>query len=238
MNETNHADHANHLDDNEIQQVVAYLQTHPDFFVTHESLLHNLTIPHHCGSARSLIEYRVLQLTQKNELLKQQLNTLIAIARDNDELYNQLHHFILAMLAHRDLSQTLETIRTHLKDNFRADAVSIHLLGEESQQMCADGYAINPLDSRLDNFSQVFAKQQPVCGRLKTEQLEFLFSEQAPTIKSSVLLPLTNSQNQRIGLLAIGSHDSQRFPPGMGTTFLHQMGSIISQVLSYHLPQP
>lgn len=232
MNETTHAD-----PHDAATQVVEYLQTHPDFFVTHESLLQNLTIPHRCGDARSLIEYRVLQLTQKNELLKQQLNNLIAIARDNDELYHQLHHFILAMLANRNLSQTLDTIRSHLQENFRADAVAIQLLGDEPQQMCANGYTISPLDARLESFNPVFTKQQPVCGRLKAEQLQLLFAEQAPTIKSSVLIPLTNAQNNRVGLLAIGSHDSQRFPPGMGTTFLTQMGSIISQVICCHLRQ-
>ncbi|MNW12729.1 hypothetical protein D3C71_2104950 [compost metagenome] len=38
-------------------------------------------------------------------------------------------------------------------------------------------------------------------------------------VSSTALLPLSG-----VGLIAVGSHDSNRFYPGMGTLFLRMMG--------------
>lgn len=225
----------------EANQVAAYLKSHPAFFQEHEELLLDLYIPHNCSPARSLIEYKVNQLEQKVSTLKAQLNTLILIAQENSALYQQLHQFTLALLASRNLIQVLTTIQTHFKQQFHADAVNIYLIQDivlpAPPLTPTDEYTAYYTDARsLDtHFQALLSQQQPVCGRLRTEQQAFLFKSQADHVQSSALIPLTHSQQSCFGLLAIGSYDAQRFQPCKETTFLAQIGAIMSQALAQQL---
>ena len=46
-----------------------------------------------------------------------------------------------------------------------------------------------------------------------------LYGERVGEVMSTALLPLPG-----VGLIAVGSHDPNRFYPGMGTLFLRMMG--------------
>ena len=48
------------------EQVAAYLRAHKDFFVEHEALLADITIPHETGKAVSLVERQVVVLRERN----------------------------------------------------------------------------------------------------------------------------------------------------------------------------
>ncbi|HDK37837.1 MAG TPA: DUF484 family protein, partial [Thiolapillus brandeum] len=72
-------------------QLCDYLLSHPDFFVRHRDLLHDLRIPHHTGGAVSLLEHKIRMLEDKAESYRKQLQKLIAVARDNEHLNQRLH---------------------------------------------------------------------------------------------------------------------------------------------------
>jgi len=78
----------------------------------------------------------------------------------------------------------------------------------------------------LAAFSELRKSQEPVCGRLKPELLQFLFGELAGEVSSAVLLPFGSA-----GFLGIGSADPNRFHPGMGTVFLRQIAELIETAL-------
>ena len=82
-------------------------------------------------------------------------------------------------------------------------------------------------DPRLAVFADALASGEPVCGRLLPARNEVLYGEQAGQVQSSVLLPLPG-----IGLLAVGSTDSNRFYPGMGTVFVHMMAQSLLTALA------
>jgi len=50
-----------------------------------------------------------------------------------------------------------------------------------------------------------------------------LYAGRAEEVQSSALLPLPD-----VGLIAVGSHDGNRFYPGMGTLFLRMMGEALA----------
>jgi uncharacterized protein len=66
-----------------------------------------------------------------------------------------------------------------------------------------------------------------LCGRLNADKLSFLFGQHGDKVKSAVLLPIADA-----GLLAIGSHDPNRFHPGMGTIFLKLISEAVYVALS------
>ena len=49
------------------------------------------------------------------------------------------------------------------------------------------------------------------------------------TVGSSALIPL--GERASIGLLAIGSHDTERFLPTMSTDFLVRIGELVSEAM-------
>ena len=64
-------------------------------------------------------------------------------------------------------------------------------------------------------FAEFMQRNEPLCGRLQPEKLDVLFGAHSAEVRSAVLVPIYGT-----GMLAIGSHDTQRFHPGMGTVFL------------------
>ncbi|HMB43523.1 MAG TPA: DUF484 family protein, partial [Luteimonas sp.] len=61
---------------------------------------------------------------------------------------------------------------------------------------------------------------------LHPDKNTLLYGLRADDVQSSALLPLPG-----IGLLAVGSHDPNRFFPGMGTLFLRMMGEALAAAL-------
>ena len=72
--------------------IADYLQSNPDFFERHATLLTKLNLPHNRGSsAISLVERQVAALRDKNEKLETRLRELIEVARGNDALAAKIH---------------------------------------------------------------------------------------------------------------------------------------------------
>ena len=67
--------------------IADYLQSNPDFFERHQTLLGNLKLPHSTsGAAVSLVERQVSVLRQQNVALERRLRDLVDVARSNDQL--------------------------------------------------------------------------------------------------------------------------------------------------------
>lgn len=211
--------------------VEAYLRAHPDFFERHVSLLDILKLPHPSGGAVSLIERQVGLLRDKNRHLERKLMDLVQVARDNEHLSTRLHHLALALMDADSLDATLATVQEQLREEFKADHAVIRLLGDPESA----AYFVDAQDSRLMYFEDLFKNKRPVCGRLQQDQLNFLFTDDAPRIASAVMVPLISSE--RVGLLALGSHEESRFHPGMGTLFLGYLGELISKAIAAYHPR-
>ena len=96
------------------EQVAAYLKAHKDFFVDHESLLADITIPHETGKAVSLVERQVGVLRERNIELRERLTRLLDVARENDMLFEKMRGLILALLE----TKTVPQLAAAFKDAF------------------------------------------------------------------------------------------------------------------------
>jgi uncharacterized protein YigA (DUF484 family) len=207
------------------EQVQTYLSQHPGFFSNHEELLKNLSIPHHSGSAVSLIEKQLQLYREKNEKLFQKLNLLVQIARENDGLFLKMHKLTLSLMATSDLENTMVTLQSVLHDEFKADFVSLRILQENSNSSLAEVFVV-PSDPRLDSFRRVIDSGHPKCGKPAAEHGAFLFGDDGDQVKSCAIIPFAASSVS--GLLGIGSLDGERFLPTMGQMFLTQIGELIA----------
>ncbi len=216
-------DDENTQDDDPQQQVADYLVAHPDFLARHPEVLARIDIPHPTGDAVSLIERQVATLRAQNRQYREQLESLIAIARENDSLARRLHRLTLALIETRSFDEVLNTLQDELRNLFRADAVEMKLFS-------ADDLAAHAAEPGPAMFSDFLARERPSCGSLPQEQLEYLFGPQAGETGSAALIPI--QAPPLVGVLAIGSHDPQRFDASKSVDFLQRLSDIVSATLS------
>ena len=216
--------------------VVDYLLSHPEFFEGHPELLAKLKVPHPTGTAVSLIERQVEVLRQQNRQLERKLVDLIEVARANDTLIERIHRLALALLEGSSLPERLYALQEELRERFGADEVSLFLLHTKEQKTDAGPARwLKTDDAGLEQFREFLKTGKPHVGRLRPPQLEFLFGEQAERIASSALVPLGDKGGW--GLLAVGSHDAERFSPTLGTAFLTRISELVSAAVHPLMPQ-
>jgi len=243
----------------EEQHVVEFLRTQPEFFTRHPDVLMDMALHHASGTAISLIERQVVNLREHNRHLKNQLHDLVKIARDNDRLSERMHRLVLSLMDCTTLQDVFIGIYESLRNDFHADAVVMRLMAkpkvalndaatdavqgvqvsrEAGMPEATNGVLfVDKDDVAWDAFKGFLKNAKPVCGHLGATQMNYLFGDQASSVASAALIPLsgipgagTGADHLRIpaGIVAIGSYDTEHFHHGMGTHFLSQMGEIIS----------
>lgn len=208
------------------QSVADYLQQHQDFFQRHPDLLAVLRIPHECGDAASLLEYQAQVQRERYRKLQARLDELLQVARDNDRLSERMHRLTLELISAGSVDAVLDSVKEGLRSQFQADAVALKLFvvpSEHPDHAAAQTPELAPFESALRT-------QRPVCGRLAQDSLRYLFGDTAKAVASAAVIPLFD--DRPLGLLAVGSYQSERFHSGQGTVFLRQLGAVIARALN------
>lgn len=208
-------------------EIAAWLRRHPAFLKQFPDLALSLVVPRDEGPTASLASYQLEVLRDKNRELSKRLSDLFANAQENERLAVRTHQLTLALLKQRTATDTLRAMAASLAEDFNGDRVSIVLLKPVAGLEDADWLQTIPRDSpNLAPFRDCLREGEPICGRLQPEKNALLYGSRAEDIASSALLPLPE-----IGLVAVGSHDANRFYPGMGTLFLRMMGEALVAAL-------
>lgn len=222
------------LDEDLEKQFLQYLKSHPDFFQRHGGILEELRIPHSTGVAISLIERQVDVLRNHNRQLRRQTQDLINIARHNDTLNKQIHAVTLKLMACDNIESLINVLYQGMFKDFKLDSVALKLFGKPLQEKALPAGFIGSVFTHREHpdikiFDRFFELRKPICGKLQTDQLQYLFGERYETIKSSALLCI--GENTPQGLLALGSQDQNRFQFNLGTLFLDQLAKNLSQLI-------
>ena len=220
-----------------LEQVVAdYLRENPNFLIDHPEILECVEVSHDSGSASSLIERQVRALRASNEDLSRQLNRLVQVASENERLMSRLHRLTLDLLSIGTDQDFFAHLTDSLLNDFNADIVTICLFDAEAAADAGENVrGIGSEDPALDPFRRLLEKDRTVCGRLSESKLEFLFGKRAPWVQSTAFVPLGDKGED--GMMVIGSSDTARFFPGMGTLFLDLLADVISVSLSARRPE-
>jgi len=208
-------------------QVADWLRQHPDFLQHFPDLALILTVPREQGHAASLASYQLDILREKNRELKRRLHELFAISEDNERLAVRTHQLTLALMRQQTRADVVRAMAASLSEDFNGDLVRIILFQPVPGLADEDWLRILPrTDPALTPFAEILDTGEPLSGRLLPDQHQVLYAGYADTIQASALLPLDDT-----GLIAIGSHNGNRFWPGMGTLFLRMMGEAFAVAL-------
>ena len=209
-------------------EVASWLRRHPTFLKQFPDLSLTLVVPRDDGPTASLASYQLEVLRDKNRELSRRLADLAANAQINERLAVRTHQLTLALMKQRTAADTLRAMAASLEEDFAGDLVRLVVLHPVEGIEQAPWLQVLSEDSpKLAAFRDCLKDGEPICGRLHPEKNAVLYGERVDEVQSSALLPLPG-----IGLIAVGSHDGNRFYPGMGTLFLRMMGEALAVALS------
>lgn len=209
------------------QQVLEFLAANPDFLQRNPDALESIRLPEE-AAAKSLIEYQVGVLRDRNQALKRKLARYHEIAAGNEALLERIHSFHLALLDAGSPAALLDGVERRLREEFDCNEVALAM----ADPRALDGHHLivvpaEPPGQRV--VAELLDQREPICGRLRRERLEALFGERASALRSAAIVPLAH--DERVGILALGSADEHKFHPGMGTLFLSLLGQMLGQCL-------
>ena len=213
------------------EDIAAWLRDHPDFFQERETLLELMRLPDPRGNAVSLLERQAQILRERNHELRERLNTLLKVARENDSLFEKTRKLVLTMLEARGTEQMFTALIDRLKKDFGSDAVTLliydrdlDITGEARRNVRCLAFADLP-----EALQILLRNGKAVCGTLRKSEIESLFPEQVEKVLSAAMVPLEFQGRQ--GLLAIGSYDANHFRSSLDTLFITHLGDVLSRRL-------
>lgn len=209
------------------EQVAAYLSENPDFFLSHQELLADLTLPHESGKAVSLLERQVTLLRERNYSIREQLGNLLENASKNDQFFEITRNLVLALLRAGSIGQLGDAVKETFLAQDNIDACELFLDSEYD----ADSKSQPELGVL---FADVFRLNHTHCGKPAAGQLECLFGAAAPAIRSTALCPIV-LDGKPLGILAIASRQVHYFNVNLDTLFLDFIGKVIAAIVEGHL---
>ena len=208
-------------------EVAAWLRRHPSFLQQFPDLAVSMVVPREQGPAASLASYQLDVLRDKNRELGRRLHELSANAEANERLAVRTHQLTLSLLRQASAADTVRAMVASLSEDFQGDLVRVVLFAPVAGLDALEWLqVIDGADPRLAPFRDALAEGEPICGRLHPDKNALLYGDRVGEVQSSALLPLPGA-----GLLAVGSHEPNRFFPGMGTLFLRMMGEALVAAL-------
>lgn len=226
-----------------VQQVVAYLRAHPDFFLKNPELLEFLSPPevHHGGNVVDLQRHMVGKLQTGIKSLKSKYEEMLLSSRDNMSTLHQVHEAALRLIRAPSLEALLEVVTVDLPAVFNVDMVRLAL-----ESAAAEFY-----ESKLgeQNASGVSFLAAGVINRVLTKEksilligdaskqffygFEPIFADCSGIVESCALLRLRLPSLQKDALMAFGVRIKNHFHDGQGTEML----SFLAQIVEHRLDE-
>jgi uncharacterized protein len=208
------------------EEVALYLRDHPQFFTEYADLLADIQIPHpHGDRAIPISERQVMDLREKNRVLQDKLSELIRFGEENGALSEKMHRLALVLLKFPSLNDVLHGLNYNLREDFLIPHMALRIwgIGIDDQQ--------GPEASKTGPDIHCLAESllHPYCGSHILQEIRDWFGEEGGRLQSFAIVPLRTDMT--IGLLVLGSEESQRFYPEMGTIYLAQLGELVSAAL-------
>ncbi len=175
------------------------------------------------------------QMPHDVEMLQAKLDSLLRIAKSNDQKHANFQEYELHLLNSSSLYELFTVILEQHRDRFQLSNVTLLLIDPEYEFQRLLGSISTPAtwQDRLlftdneESVSQYFSVlRKPRLSHYSAKLHERLFPN-ASSLQSVAILPLIR-QNKLIGSLNLGSRSPERFQANIGTQFLQHLAAVIS----------
>ena len=183
-------------------------------------------------------------LEAENLKLRQQLESLLREARNNEDKMRRFEQLEHRLIGARSMAELLRLLLNEYRLSFGIDSVTLALL-DRDQETSALLEAERPRDDQaeraqldgltlLHNLAPIEALfpslAQPWLGAFNESLHRPLFGTPSPALASVALLPLSR-HGELIGSLHFGSTDPGRYERSAGTQLLERLAAIVSVCL-------
>lgn len=202
------------------QAVVKYLRQHSDLLTRHPDLINVLELPYDDHGTASLAAYQLRNSKQRINELERQLGLLIRVAKDNEHLLSRMYHLTLEVASAESPAEFIKRLEQQLRDKFELDHFAL-VIPDEALPGLHNPRIRRPASDPTGELARLLQTAQAVSGRLTCTKAHALFGEQA-NVGSAAIAPVDD-----FGLLAVASHDENRFAPDVGVLFLTLLGNTL-----------
>ncbi|MBI4356939.1 MAG: DUF484 family protein [Gammaproteobacteria bacterium] len=184
----------------------------------------------------SFAHYQVSSYQKKIKALEEEIKNLIAIGKENERIWEGTCQLTEELLKNQAGINFFDAAEQGIGRYFHLSLVAIRILGKHassSHPAIPEKFILNaPEEKKVlalweDSLS-------PLCGKVETLPVEWLFLPLSFSKGSSAIVPLTDGE-EVLGMLVLGSQDTEKFFSGMGTVFLTFLGRILSHLISLRL---
>jgi uncharacterized protein YigA (DUF484 family) len=160
--------------------------------------------------------------------LEGKLRELVQFGEENDSISERVHRVTLALLAASDLPFLLDALYSNLREDFAVPVVALRLWIETSAQDRIEFADVNQ-ETRVfaDSINDPYFSERPI---LDTGAW---VGDDHAELRSLAYVPLRLART--VGLLVLGSTDSQRFCADKGTLYLTRLGEVVSTALKRYV---
>jgi len=194
--------------------LVHYLEENPNIFQQHPELLELVTLSDSRGTA-SLLERQVAMMKERLSEHKSQQSQFMQVARENEQISDSFTHVICQMIGFTNLSQFATEFPRELRSTFNIDEVAFKT---------AQAATRRPSDNEgYDDAVRRMVNNRAICdNRWPSNIMNLFFSAD---INSAALIPMRKPDSKEpLGILALGSHDPDRYTNDLGTAHLDRLG--------------
>lgn len=218
-------------------QVVAYLERHPDFLVENPELVKSLKAPKSDlgDGVVDLQHFMVGGLQKELTDLRGKYDEIVEYCRENMSTQAQVHGAISRMIKARDLEQLLQVITIDLASLFDVDVVRLAM-----ETVGADMYETSYPEAHYSGISFIETGMvDDVMGvngaillcedvdRVNIHGLDAIFADCVNLVKSCALLRLSLEHVQKDVILGFGVRHPGRFNTQQGVELLAFLAHIV-----------
>ena len=191
-----------------------FLRDNPGIFQQHPELLENLNLADARG-APSLLERQVAALKNRINNFQSQHHQLIEVARENEQISDNFTDVVCQLIAFNNLSEFSSELPKLIRKAFEIDEVSFKSIQSFSHKP-------NEIQGFDDTLRRLSNNQASCDNRWPSNILSLFFSN---SIKSAALIPMSvDPKGRTLGILALGSKDTERYNNDLGTAHLNRLG--------------
>lgn len=220
------------------QEIIDYLEKHPDFFRHHPTLLKKLTFHHSTKGTVSLIEAQLAQYRQEITSLTAQLEKFHQLGRQEADIFFALIPLQKKLFQAQDLFSVEKKLDQWAK-SYELEGAKL-LLFTDSWKKTATLPSSFWIDRNAFEIIRLerLGLRQFYLGELSGKEKSLLFlPEEFPIGSIACCLLGTKNTHKPTALLLFRSRDTQRFHPGQDISFLKHLVDIVDIHLEKHLSE-
>lgn len=211
------------------EDILIYLNEHPEFLQQHPEILENQALDHECGDASSLLERQVKVLRQRVQEYANKLDGLVATAQRNDSQFEKTKDLVSTLGGCQNLSQVTAALKASFIDAFQADIVKLIIL-QDSEEQTPDLITLSAASEEAKALTSITEKTDAFCTPVKNSPLAGMLADTAKPMHSCAVLPI-HYQQQALGLIIIASAAEDHYNKELDTLFLNHVATVSSEVV-------